>query len=133
MVACQQRHTSLSTILSGAQRAAGTVLGGFIGLGFMEAGHQSLVIIVSFFLTVAAIALGAHFRSEYGAMICIITYILVIGFQPGGAVSSLLVYCLGRICAILAGILASFLASVFIFPKSATEIVRCMTFFALRG
>lgn len=99
-------------------------MGGFIGLGFMEAGHQSLVIIVSFFLTVAAITLGAHFKTDYGALICIITYILVIGFVPGGAISSLLVYCLGRICAILAGVLASFLASVFIFPRSATEDVR---------
>ena len=58
------------------QRAVGTVVGGFLGLAFMETGQLGLVIAMSFLITAVSIPTATYFGAEYAGKLCIITYII---------------------------------------------------------
>ncbi|GAX76148.1 hypothetical protein CEUSTIGMA_g3592.t1 [Chlamydomonas eustigma] len=109
---------------TGAQRFLGTYVGGSIGIAFLYSGQVTAYIIMAFILTILATCAGTYLKADYGGKLCIVTFILVVGYTPTySRAHHLLIYSLGRIFAISVGVCTALTASVFVFPKSATEIV----------
>ena len=63
-------------LISGMQRAVGTIIGGLLGLGFQETGQLGVVISMSFLITAVAVPVATYVGSEYAGKLCILTYII---------------------------------------------------------
>ena len=108
---------------SGGQRAVGTIIGGALALAVGMSENSAVIVIVG----LVVFAIGGYFgvvltKADYGARLLVITYLIVASEISKGK-DQLVTTFVSRVCGVLAGILLTFLGSIFIFPRSATSKV----------
>lgn len=118
-------HSSLLGTASstGVQRAVGTIVGGSLALGVGWSNDPAVIIIVG----LVVFGIGGYFgvvlvKSDYGSRLLLVTFFLIIGDYYKGSGPLFTTY-VSRMCAVLAGVLLTYLGSILLFPRSATSRV----------